>query len=118
MEHIAEHFELDLFKLQHSRPDFNVVNYLWDKGRLSEDEYNHAIEGTERKSCDSMYPPGWKPKHIVEKEEREARRDNSVPVYEPRHHRHKDHATKSTQKKKTSSSKPKVVVKRGSTKAD
>jgi hypothetical protein len=111
MEHIADHFIEDGLRIESSLPDFNVVKYFRKKGLISQRDYDHAIEGSERPPCDGLHPYGWIPDDRREQQEADARRENSIPVKESRH-RHRD-GSKSKHKHKSSSSKTKPTVKNG-----
>lgn len=86
MQHIADHFHGGL-RVEHTRPDFHVIEYMRKKNILSVEDYKVAIRFSERPYCDGLVDRGYRPperkweedRRIVEihnqaKEDRDRRR--------------------------------------------
>ena len=72
MIHVAAHLE-DLTPSEHIRPDFWVVEHMWNHGLISEEDYADALKGTERPYCANTYPLDYETPAMVEKKQRQAR---------------------------------------------
>jgi hypothetical protein len=55
MHHIADHLKYN-WTIESSRPDFRVIEDLWRKGCISEEDYKHCFDYTERPPYDSLHP--------------------------------------------------------------
>lgn len=68
MRHIQGHLR-DLVRPEFAKPDFLVINYLGENKLLSEPEYSHAVEYTERPFCKGLVPNNFMtPQMLMEKE--------------------------------------------------
>jgi hypothetical protein len=70
MVHIGGHLE-NLTPSEHIRPDFWVIEHLWNKGLISREDYDHALKGTERPACKNTYPLDYELPETHIKKERE-----------------------------------------------
>jgi hypothetical protein len=83
MNHIADHFENNR-TIERSRPDFRVIEDMWKKGCISEEDYKHCFQYTERPPCDSLRPHDYIPEEIRKKQEAAFDQANRLPVPESR----------------------------------
>jgi hypothetical protein len=79
MNHIADHFEMNK-TIENSRPDFSVIEDMWKKGCISEEDYKHCFAYTERPPCDGLRPHDYIPEEVKKKQ----RAANRVFVTESR----------------------------------
>jgi hypothetical protein len=79
MSHIADHFETGE-PIENSRPDFYVINDMWKKGFMSEDDHDKCMRGSERPRVDGLMPLDWEPEEIKAKREAKAEKGNRIPV--------------------------------------
>ncbi len=84
MNHIAHHFETD-WTMEMSRPDFRVIEDMWNKRCIPEQVYKLCFEYTERPPCDGLRPHDYIPAEIEEKQRAAYEQANRVPVRESRH---------------------------------
>lgn len=81
MEHINEHFR-DQRALGretiHLRPDFGTLKHLRNVGGMSTEDYNQAIEYSERPKLDNTFPLGYRPQEMALKEERNSRTSHNL----------------------------------------
>jgi hypothetical protein len=66
MHHIADHLKQN-WTIESSRPDFRVIEDLWNKGCISEDDYKHCFNYTERPPYDSLRPYDSVPKYFKDR---------------------------------------------------
>lgn len=52
------------------RPDFFTIQYLYQKGVISREDYEWAVRGSERPVCDGLLPLGYKPDSLRLKDEK------------------------------------------------
>jgi hypothetical protein len=83
MNHIADHFEMNR-TIEKSRPDFHVIEDMWEKGCISEEDYKHCFAHTERPPCDGVRPLDYIPEDIKKKPRPAYGQANRVVVTEPR----------------------------------
>jgi hypothetical protein len=83
MNHIAEHFEMN-WTIERSRPDFRVIEDMCNKGCLSEEDYKHCFEYTERPACDGLRAPDYIPEEIKKKQKAAYEQENRIPIHESR----------------------------------
>jgi hypothetical protein len=83
MNHIANHFENN-WTIEMGRPDFRVIEDMRNKGSISEEDYKHAFEYTERPACDGLRPHDYIPEEIEKKQRAAYDQANRVPVRESR----------------------------------
>ena len=55
MGHIYDHVKSGQLE-RDIRPDYHLVEYLWNCGLLSKDVYNLELSKTERPDCDGLVP--------------------------------------------------------------
>lgn len=73
MSHISEHFERrDV--INHIRPDYFVIKYMKSNNLISKEDYEYAMQYTERPGIDGLLPlgspiPGHHPKRDVKQEQ-------------------------------------------------
>lgn len=60
LNHIANHFQDSRF--ESARPDYLLMDYMYDQKLMSIKEYSHAMNYTERAFCDGLVPLGSKPR--------------------------------------------------------
>lgn len=83
MNHIADHFENN-WTIERSRPDFRVIEDMWKKGCISEEDYKYCFQYTERPPCDGLRPHDYIPEEIRKKQEAAFDQANRLPVPESR----------------------------------
>jgi hypothetical protein len=86
MNHIAEHFEMNR-TIEQSRPDFRVIEDMFNKGCISEEIYKLCFRYTERPPCDGLRPHDYIPDEHKKKQEAAYNKANRVIVKESRHDR-------------------------------
>jgi hypothetical protein len=69
MDHIAVHFQR-LEGPDHPRPDFFVIEYMFEKRLLSAGEYKSLTRYTERPRCDGLVDIGYKTPEMKRKHEK------------------------------------------------
>jgi hypothetical protein len=69
MLHIGAHYASDM-QYEQLRPDYFVIDYMWQNRLLSPTEYGLAMNYTERKYVDGLVAVGHKTKEMRRKEER------------------------------------------------
>ncbi|TAQ84092.1 hypothetical protein B7494_g7576, partial [Chlorociboria aeruginascens] len=70
MIHIGGHLA-DPALVQRARPDFWVIEYVYDHGLISPEDYQHAKGYTERPFCPNLVPPGYRTPEMIRKKEKE-----------------------------------------------
>lgn len=88
MEHIHDHFRNGVLA-EVARPDYFVINHMYNKGLMSDKDYTHLTKYTERPYCPDLVPLGWEPEekkmrkerseqlhHDLDREKRIQRREN------------------------------------------
>lgn len=102
MIHIGSHLEA-LIPSEHIRPDFWVIEHMWEHRLISPEDYAYALKGTERPRCDNTYPLDYETPDMLEKkekalqepydmrnEERQRRKGKGQETHEISHpHRHR-----------------------------
>jgi len=83
MRHIADHYS-HLERVEHSGPDFFVIEYMHKKRIISNEDYKWATRHTERPDCDGLVDFGHKTEEMIRKEER---REALAEVADDRKHR-------------------------------
>jgi hypothetical protein len=73
MNHISEHFERRDVR-DHTRPDYFVIKYMKSHNLISKEDYEYAMQFTERPGIDGLLPlgspiPGHHPKRDVKQEQ-------------------------------------------------
>lgn len=109
MNHIADHFEMGC-ELRWSRPDFGVIRDMYMKGRISKEDFDHAMSHTERPYVDGLRPHDYIPPEIQAKRDAEERRLNTLLVNSRQEDRQRSRRMMS--QKKSKSTNPKVVISR------
>jgi hypothetical protein len=69
MLHIGAHYAAGM-QYEHLRPDYFVIDYMWQNDLLSRRDYEQAMNYTERKYVDGLVAAGHKTKEMRRKEER------------------------------------------------
>jgi hypothetical protein len=69
MLHIGAHYASGM-QYEQLRPDYFVIDYMWQNGLLSSRAYGQAMNYTERKPVDGLVAVGHKTKEMRRKEER------------------------------------------------
>jgi len=69
MLHIGAHYAGGM-QYEQLRPDYFVIDYMWQNALLSRGDYERAIKYTERKHCDGLVAVGYKTNEMRRKEER------------------------------------------------
>jgi hypothetical protein len=69
MLHIGAHYAGGM-QYEQLRPDYFVIDYMWQNALLSCEDYELARKYTERKHCDGLVAVGHKTKEMRRKEER------------------------------------------------
>jgi hypothetical protein len=69
MLHIGTHYAGSM-QYEQLRPDYFVIDYMWQNGLLSPRDYEQAMNYTERKHVDGLVAVGHKTKEMRRKEER------------------------------------------------
>lgn len=87
LEHVKEHFESGT-TVESLRPDFKVLEYLRDKGIITEDDYAFFCrDGSERPKVSGLIPLDSVPEEIMAKKRAEEAASNRVIVTDPRRRR-------------------------------
>ena len=69
MLHIGAHF-MEGMQYEQMRPDYFIIDYMWQNALLSRRDYEQAMNYTERKYVDGLVAVGHKTKEMRRKEER------------------------------------------------
>ncbi|KAH6668709.1 hypothetical protein B0J14DRAFT_487680 [Halenospora varia] len=84
MIHIAEHFyegrQLNSSRAEHPRPDYFVLDHMKRSGLLCDEDYEFAIQYTERPRLSTICEPGFQPPETRAREERQMRSLNSYDL--------------------------------------
>lgn len=83
MDHIADHFEMNR-TIEKSRPDFRVIEDMFNKGCISEEDYKHCFAYSERPPCDGLRPHDYIPEEHKKKQRAAHEQANRVVVKESR----------------------------------
>lgn len=86
MNHIADHFEMNR-TIEKSRPDFRVIEDMFNKGCISEEDYKHCFAYSERPPCDGLRPHDYIPEEHKKKQRAAEEQANRVVVTESRQER-------------------------------
>lgn len=77
--HIASHYEN--FELREtSRPDYYLLDYLLQTKLITEGDYKHAIQFTERPRCDGLVDYGFETNEMVLKRERNGMQPHNLAL--------------------------------------
>ena len=70
--------------MKRSRPDFGVIDDMWQKGVIPEKIYEFVLQFTERPPCDGLRPHDYVPEEIKKKHNATYDRKNRIVVTERR----------------------------------
>lgn len=77
MLHILDHLE-NLQPGESMRPDFWVIEYMWEKQLISPKDYEDAKEYTERPHCDNLVSLDWETPDMVMRKERNSQESHDL----------------------------------------
>jgi hypothetical protein len=75
--HIASHYE-NLERLEKSRPDYFLLDYLRETNLLNAEDYNYAIKFSERPRADGLVQPWFETQEMRLKKERIGRQEHDL----------------------------------------
>jgi hypothetical protein len=95
LEHITIKHPQRVRSLLNRRPDFRVLKYLRDNGRITEEEYaDFCAIGSERPMVDGLIPLDREPDELVAKREAEDAASNRIIISDPRRGRDRQRPTR------------------------
>lgn len=109
MTHIWKHF-LNGSDYEYSWPDIDVTKYLYKHGKISREDFEHAMSGgasiPPEVEAEEPQASNWQPQEYVEQDKDRQRRENEIrePEGQSRHGKEREHSKHSRRKHKSSSS--------------
>lgn len=61
MHHIAKYFRTQNLTVRNIRPDYYVLDYLYSRGLIGEEQFYHAADFKALLLIPNIHPAGWRP---------------------------------------------------------